>query len=250
MKSFFRLPLDDVLASMEPMMRVRRPVVPMLTMVAAMVVTWFLYVPIHELLHVFGCTVFGGTVSELELKPMYGGTLLAQWFPFVKPGGSYAGRLSGFDYRGSDWIYLSTDFMPFVLSVCVGVPLMRLCTRRRRPGLLGPAVVVGLAPFYNIPGDYFEMASIMVTRAATVVSGGGGGPPVLAGIRSDDIFALLDSLIAGPARLGLEGIGTICLAILLIVVSLMLDVLLAFLTYALGGVVARVTVGPPRRVEL
>ena len=36
---------------------------------------WFLYVPIHELLHAAACVLTGGAVSRLEIAPMYGGAL-------------------------------------------------------------------------------------------------------------------------------------------------------------------------------
>ena len=50
-----------------------------------LVVFWHLYTPVHELLHVGACVLGGGTVSELALKPQYGGTLLAHIFPFITP---------------------------------------------------------------------------------------------------------------------------------------------------------------------
>jgi hypothetical protein len=96
---------------------------------------------------------------------------LAKVFPWVVTESKYAGRLSGFDTKGSDLIYLATDFGPFALTVLLGVPLMKLCTRRGRPVLLPIAIVLGLAPFYNLTGDYYEMGSIITTRLATVAFG-------------------------------------------------------------------------------
>jgi hypothetical protein len=78
---------------------------------------WWIYVPVHELLHALGCVMTGGSVGELQIAPRYGGTLLARVFPFVVGHSDYAGRLSGFDTKGSDWIYLATDVMPYVLTV-------------------------------------------------------------------------------------------------------------------------------------
>ena len=184
--------------------------------------------------------------AVLEIKPMYGGKILARYFSFVEPGGPYAGRLREFK-RDDDLIYLATDFGPFVLSVLFGVVLLRLCGRRRRPWLFGPAVVLGAAPFYNLSGDYFEMGSIITTRVATWLSGATGHPPRFAGVRSDDVFALIGQLITNPAELGLVGAGAIGIGALLIVVSMTVAVVLAFLTYAAGDVVARATVGPGRR---
>ena len=78
---------------------------------------WILYVPIHELLHAAGCLALGGRVDELEIQAMYGGALLERVFPFVRAGGEYAGRLTGFDTGGSDLVYLATVATPFLLSL-------------------------------------------------------------------------------------------------------------------------------------
>src|SRR5258708_7146966 len=66
----------------------------------------WVYVPAHELLHAAACRLAGGEVRRLEIAPLYGGTALARLLPFVAAGGDYAGRLSGFDTRGSDLVYL------------------------------------------------------------------------------------------------------------------------------------------------
>lgn len=247
MPRIVRIPVDDMLAAMQPIMQVRSVRRSLLPMLLSMLVTWFIYVPIHEMLHVGGYVAAGGPLDEavLEIKPMYGGTLLARYFSFVEPGGPYAGRLREFK-RDDDLIYLATDFGPFILSVLFGVVLLRLCGKRRRPWLFGPAVVLGAAPFYNLPGDYYEMASIMTTRAVSWAGGASGHPPRFASVRSDDVFTLIGSLITDPASLGFFGAGPILFAGLLIVLSIILAVALAFLTYAAGDLVARVTVGPSR----
>jgi hypothetical protein len=212
-----------------------------------MVVIWFVYVPIHELLHVAGCVVTGGEVSQLEVAPRYFGGLLASVFPFVVSGSDYAGQLTGFDTKGNDLIYLATDFGPFVLTVLFGVLIIRLCARKRRPVLLGIGIVVGLAPFYNIPGDYYEMGSIITTRVATVLTGGGlVGTPAFEGVRSDDVFSLIENVATKPAELGLIGGGQVVTAFLLIAIALVVDVILAFFTYFLGGLVANRLVDRPR----
>lgn len=167
MRSFFRQPFDDVMACLEPIVTVKSPIRAMGLMMATLIVAWFIYVPIHELLHVLGCVLAGGEVQQLEIARRYGGALVARVFPFVVSGGEYAGRLSGFDWKGSDLIYLATDFMPYLLTVLIGVPLIRLATRRRRPVVFGLGIVLGLAPFYNLPGDYYEMGSIITTRVVT-----------------------------------------------------------------------------------
>ncbi len=233
MRTMLRKLIDDLALSLGHLADARRPSVAMAVMVVGLVVTWFIYVPIHELLHVLGCVATGGSVSELEVAPQYGGTLLARWFPFVVSGGDYAGRLSGFDTKGSDLIYLATVFMPYLLTVFIGVPILRACTRRRRPALLGAGVVVGLAPMYNLIGDYYEMGSIVTTRAATLLSGSSESVAFV-GIRSDDLFKLVGELCTQPGELALHGAAAIGVAAVLIAVSLLVGVVLALLTYALG----------------
>lgn len=246
MRTLLRKLIDDLAASLGHLADARRPTVAMAVMVIGLVVTWFIYVPVHELLHVLGCVASGGSVSELQVAPQYGGALLARWFPFVVSGGDYAGRLSGFDTKGSDLIYLATDFAPYLLTVFLGVPILRACTRRRRPALLGAGVVVGLAPLYNVVGDYFEMGSIITTRAATLLSGSSESV-AFAGIRSDDVFKLVGQLCTQPGELALHSPTAIGVAAVLILVSLLVGVVLAILTYALGDRFAMVFFGRSAR---
>jgi hypothetical protein len=241
MRTLLRKPVDDVVACLGHLADTRRPFVAMCFMLVALIATWFLYVPVHELLHVLGCVATGGSVTRLEIAPQYGGALLAHWLPFVVSGGEYAGRLSGFDTRGSDLIYLATVFAPFLLSIVLGVPLLRACAAKWRPGRFGMGVVVGLAPFYNLIGDYYEMGSIITTRALTMLRG--GGPVTLIGIRSDDLFKLVGQLCLRPAELGLHGPGAIVAAAVLVGVSLSVGVALALTTYALGDLVAGMAMG-------
>jgi len=255
MKPFFRQPIYDVVACLEPIVTVGNPARALVPLFLSLVGCWVVYVPIHELLHALGCVVTGGEITRLEIRWYYGGSLLAKVLPWVVSESDYAGRLSGFRTFGSDLIYLATDFGPFVLSVIIGVPLLKLCARRHRPILFPIAVVVGLAPFYNLPGDYYEMASIITTRASTPLArlshpnaatempvDREGPCPEIEGsptagfrcLRSDDIFRLLGQLCTEPSKLGLHGAGEIALAVLIILVSLALALLLAFATYALG----------------
>ena len=199
--------------------------------------TWYVYVPIHELLHALGCVASGGSVTALEIQVQYGGALLARVFPFIVAGGEYAGRLSGFDPHGSDLVYLATDALPYSLSVLLGVPLLRACALSRRPFSTGAGVVVGLAPFYNLPGDYYEMGSIVATRMASWLGGS------FEGLRSDDLVLLVGQLFSQPAELGLEGRG-IALPLLVVTGSLAVGLALAFATWWLGDRVARMCVGP------
>jgi hypothetical protein len=210
----------------------------------SLLVTWLFYVPVHELLHVLGCVASGGSVSRLEIAPQYGGTILARWFSFVVSGGDYAGRLSGFDTRGSDLVYLATDATPFLLSVVVGVPLLLTCRRRPRPARFGAAAVVGLAPFYNIMGDYYEMGSILLTRALAVLTGRGDGS-FAAGLRSDDIFKLVADMMGGPNGVDILPLHSRVLALTVVAMGFSLGVGLALATYALGRAVGQALVKSP-----
>lgn len=227
--------MDDLLACMEPLFRVRRPLPVFIPMLVAMIVTWILYVPIHELAHAYGCLWTGGEVTELQISARYGGAIYAKYFDFIVTESDYAGRLSGFDTHGSDAVYLATVFLPFALSVVVGVPFLKFLRGRRRPILFGAAIVIGLAPFYNLTGDYLEMGSIMVTR---VITGSLTGPPRFEGLRSDDIFKLIADLATNPGELGLDSPGKVALGALVTLVSMVVALCLSFLTYWAGHLVA------------
>ena len=234
-RRILRQPLDDLLACMEPLFRVRNALPVFIPMLAAMVVTWILYVPIHELAHAYGCLWTGGEVTELQISARYGGAFYAKYFDFIVTESDYAGRLSGFDTHGSDWVYLATVFLPFALSVVIGIPFLKFLRGRRRPILFGVGIVIGLAPFYNLTGDYLEMGSIIVTR---VITGSLTGPAHFAGIRSDDVFKLITDLATNPSELGLDSPGKVALGALLTVVSMAVALSLAFLTYWAGHLVA------------
>lgn len=215
----------------------------------AAALTWWVYVPVHELLHAAGCVSTGGTVGELQVKRIYGGAILARVFPFVVSGGDYAGRLSGFDTGGSDLVYLATDFLPFTLSIVIGVPLLRWSLRRRSPATFGASVVLALAPLLSVTGDYYEMGSILVGRAALLV-GGASAATVAQAIRSDDVVVLAADLFARRAELGLLTPGALPASALLVVVSAVLGLILALATYAAGATVSRLLIGDrPGAVE-
>jgi hypothetical protein len=233
-------PFHDVMAGLSHIMLGPKTGKATAVMIVSLVACWFVYVPIHELLHVAGCAVTGGTVKELQVDPMYGGALLAKWFPFVKVGGDYAGRLTGFDTHGSDLVYLATDFGPFVLTILVGVPLVLLSTRQRRPILFAIGVVVGLAPIYQLAWDYFEMGSIIVTGLPAWILG--GSVPFQA-LRSDDVFRLLGEIFSGAAKIEPYTPVRVCAALILILLSQCLAIVLALLTYAVGRWFGRLAVG-------
>lgn len=182
---------------------------------------WWLYVPLHELLHAFACLAAGGTVSELEISPLYGGALLARWIPWVTAGGEYAGRLSGFDTGGSDIVYLITDLGPYLLTLLPGVWWLRRAARARTPALYGASLPFALAPFAALTGDAYEIGAILVTRL----------PPWSAEralLRGDDLLLKVEQLAGAGAT---AWIGLLLAALL--------GLVWAFLTYAAAGRVAR-----------
>jgi hypothetical protein len=225
--TLLRAPLDDTLESVGRLAELRAPTSALVRMMVGMGVAWFAYVPVHELLHAAGCALTGGTVSELQIDPLYGGALLARVFPFVVAGGEYAGRLSGFDTGGSDAVYLATVFAPYTLSILFGVPLLRLCATRPLPLGVGASAVLALAPFYNLPGDYYELGSILATRAAG---------PEFHGLRSDDLVRVVGDLATRPQALGVG--GAVAAAAGIVVAGAALGILLALLSYAAGRGIA------------
>jgi hypothetical protein len=192
---------------------------------------WWVYVPAHELLHAYGCIAVGGSVDRLEIDAIYGAAFLRQLFPFVTVGSRYAGQLTGFDTHGNDLIYLVTVFAPFLLSIFIGVPLMRRLARRQAPGLLpsllfGVSLPMALAPFTNVVGDFYEMGSILVSRLARVFD----ASFPLERWRSDDLFLTANQLLLeGPGGF-VDWIGVIA--------GSLVGLVLAFATYRLGRLVA------------
>lgn len=213
---------------------------------AATALSWFVYVPVHEMLHAAGCGITGGEAREIEIAPLYGGRWLEKWIPRVRSGGDHAGRLTSFRTRGSDLRYLATDAAPYILSV-LAVPLLRLATRRRRILIGAMALVPALAPFLGLAGDYYEMGSVLVTRAASPGAPApepGEEPPGLMRIRTDDPIALLGRLEAGPSGT-LDGFpGGLPGAVAAMALAGLTGMVLAFLTYGLGDLLGRWWVPP------
>ena len=159
-----------------------------LVLVVALIIFWHVYVPFHELFHVFGCWLTGGEVTELALKPQYGGRLLQPLFPFIVADSDYAGQLTGFT-TPNDLSYLVVDLFPYLLSL-PGIALFVWARKKLSPLAFSLAVVLGLTPFFSIPGDFYEAASLGVSRIASWFDGG-LEPRTLV---SDDIFSLIPQL--------------------------------------------------------
>jgi hypothetical protein len=199
--------------------------------IGAFVVSWFIYVPVHELMHAYGCIAAGGSVTRLEIAPEYGGTLLARAFPFVVSGSSYAGQLTGFDTHGSDAVYLTTVLAPYLLTILAGVPLLWHAARPLRSAwmrllVFGAALPIAFAPFISITGDYYEAGSIVVTKLMHALD-----PSRAVGRwRSDDLFKLIGSLHAESAT---------AFDWIVVAAGFAAGLVLALLTYHCGALVAR-----------
>ena len=245
------LPFRDLLGAMDRIATGKRPWLALLVMIAGAGAFWFLYVPVHELLHVAGCLVTGGSVSQVHLDPIYGARLLSRWFPFIQAGGDHAGRVTGFTTGRSDLTYMATVVAPYFLSV-PGVALLRLASRHRIAVAAGVSLVLATAPFISLTGDYFEMGSILVTRSLTPLA----APPEpytvtsgLMSLRSDDLPALL-SRIAKEPDLSTSGItGGMFGVVLVVTLSFAMAAALALGTYAAGDFLARQLRLPPLGVN-
>jgi len=75
-------------------------------------------------------------------------------------------------------------------------------------------------------------------------------PVAFEGIRSDDVFKPIGNLCTQPELLGLADAADIAQASVLILVSLMVGVILALATYALGSEFARLTVGRTAKLSM
>ncbi len=217
------MPARDTLAALNA--AVERGFVGLGLLLLGLVAGWFVYVPIHELLHAAGCVATGGTISQLEIDGKYGGALLARVFPFVVSGSEYAGRLSGFDTRGNDAIYFATDFAPYLLTLWPGVWALRRAARRKHAFWTAWWLPWALAPFVSLIGDAYEIGSLLLTRL----------PPWSAleprtTILGDDVFLVAEGLRAAGAG-GVAWSG--------LVLAFALGTAWALATYALAAALAR-----------
>lgn len=220
-----KLPFEDFFSGLESCLS-KSSYVNLIVMMVMFVITWWIYVPLHELGHAFGCIIGGGTVTELQISPMYGAALLKEIFPFVTVGSEYAGQLTGFDTKGSDLIYLLTDFFPYLLTIFIGVPLLRSAAASsplKAAIKLGIGLPIAFAPFVSFSGDYYEMGSIIVSGIANIIS----STSEFVTWRSDDVFKLTGELFFSGTPYGFVDILGVTL-------SFILGVILIYTTYILG----------------
>jgi hypothetical protein len=236
------IPLQDLVSLLEAtLVRSPRPWRSMAILLGAVAGTWILYVPIHELLHAAGCLLSGGEVRTVRIGSLYGGAILERVIPVVQAGGEYAGRLAGFSTGRSDTRYLITVAAPYILSIAA-VPLLRRAIRAGSPWLGGLALVPAFAPIYSLPGDYFEMGSILVTRAVSPLEAPPEPYSVDSGLmllRSDDLVALLGRLSGEPHLFTPGTPGGLGGVIMLLVLSILTSIALAALTYLAGHQLSR-----------
>lgn len=212
----------------------------LLTFVISLVVTWFIYVPFHELLHVAGCQITGGAVSTLVMGREYGAAFLSRIFPFIVPASSqYAGRLTDFEPNG-DIGYLVTVFAPYILTLFPGVWCIIMAKSRRSFLLFGPGIVIGLASFYNLTGDFFEIGTIISTRLVNLVTAGKASSIISAywELRSDDLFRLITEISASPSSYGVGHSVGLPIVIAVIILGFILAVWSAGFTYLIGRWIA------------
>jgi len=228
---------EDVMVDfIQPLQNLESILKPGLIVLLSTVITWFIYVPIHELLHVGGCVFTGGSVSELVMGPEYGATFLKNIFPFITPATTqYAGRVTGFEPNG-DMGYIVTVFAPFILSLFPGVLCLKLAFKKKKLWLMGPGIVMGLAPFYNLTGDFFEIGTILSTRLVNILFG--GQPEMLYTkfwlLRSDDIFRLFSEIVSSPVDYGMNtGLG-VFVTVCVIFIGAVLAITFAGWTYLIG----------------
>lgn len=184
-------PLLAVLTGLDRVLATGRD---LLWVFVGLAIGWWLYVPVHELLHALGCLATGGTVSKLEVARLYGGDLLAAVFPFVVAESEYAGRLSGFDTGGNDWIYLATVLAPYLLTVWPGIWALGQVARRRSAIGFGLVLPCAMAPLVSLPGDAYEIGSILVTWLPAWRS-----EPMRQLLRGDDVQLRVEALQAAGA---------------------------------------------------
>jgi hypothetical protein len=234
MKTLLALPFEDLLSGLDNCFSKFSPLC-IAAIIISFLVSWWVYVPLHELGHALGCVLGGGTVSKLEISPEYGAVFLKEIFPFVSVGSEYAGQLTGFDTKGSDLTYLLTDFLPFLLTIFIGVPLLRSAARSAPIAAeikFGMGFPIAFAPFISFSGDYYEMGSIIISKIANLIS------PTIEIIRwrSDDVFKLAGELFFSGNFYGItDVIG--------VTASLLLGIVLIYITYLLGVIWSNIILG-------
>lgn len=222
-RRLFARPFLDLFRGVERCLRRPRDLAVLL---AGLLVGWWVYVPLHELLHAAGCVLTGGTVERLQISPLYGGHLFAALFSWVEAGGEYAGRLAGFDTGGNDWIYLATDLAPYLLTLVPGVWALRLAARRGSRFFFALFLPVAFAPLISLTGDAYEIGALAVVNLPSW-----SDPASRALLLGDDLLRRAGALVGQGARAWTG-----------LTLATLIGALWAFLTYGLASWLAA-TVG-------
>ena len=148
----------------------------------------------------------GGRVTELQVAPPFGGAILARLLPFVRAGGSYAGRLSAFEPTG-DLAYLVTVMLPHLILAPLGALACRAAARWGHPFGWGLGFAAAAQPLASMFGDCYEAASIPLTAAARRV-----GALWALRLRGDDVSLVWDQVAALDSRGAWALFAIICLA--------------------------------------
>ncbi len=191
----------------------------LILILAGLLLGWWIYVPLHEFLHVAGCLLGGGQVATLHLDPLYGGHVFASLFSFVSAGGDYAGRLTDFDTGGSDWVYALAVYAPFFLTF-PGFQLMKLSGNSYRSLPFGLAVPFAFAPVISLTGDFLELGSLTLFQTWQ------GTESRHRALISDDLFRLIEELGLDASTLSLDQPAVV----FFITLSVMLGIGMAWLT--------------------
>ena len=204
-------------------------------LMAAVLLGWWNYVPLHEFLHVGGCLIAGGSVSELQIDPLYGGHYFSRWFSFVEStSDAYAGRSSGFDTGGSDWVYASTVYFPYLPGL-LSFLMLRLFSGKKSAFGFGLVVPWAAGPLLSLSGDFLELGSLALFQ---LFPGMDQANRVLI---SDDLFRLLGEIQTSDLPFWSTRA--------FVAVSLLLGVLMAWMTISVSWFLAERVLGqgaPPK----
>ena len=155
-------------------------------------VSFWIYVPIHELMHAFGCMLTGGEVRELAIDATYGGKLFAKIFPFVVSESEYAGQLTDFT-TPNKFAYFIVDMFPYLLSL-PGILFIRLAAKKNYLWLFSLGFLLMLVPLTQIFGDFYEATSLGMGEVMTMFNSNLEADSIV----SDDMFKLISSINENP----------------------------------------------------
>lgn len=206
-----------------------KPLPGLLLFLFGAVVSWWIYVPVHEFMHVGACCISLGTVQELTISPEYGGRIFERLIPWVRADSEYPGRVTGFQ-PGGDLGYLITDFGPFLLTF-IGVYLLRRATRSKNILFIPAGIILAFAPFLNIFGDFHEMGTVILSAPFRLLS---SRPELALALRSDDLIKQLGSISSFDATYAWGSVPVF----IFLALAFLLGIVLSSLTYLAGRRIA------------